>query len=190
MFFCKNAFSQKSVQNYEKNSKYARKIAAFSALGRKLCGKSYFFGEKVTSHPWISVNRHALSPWLQRFEAAASAAQLIDTWGGWLPPTSEYASLYGACAERGFSDWGRPYFSSSLPDFFCNFMLWCIPIWFSGSADCAHYARQKRAPSAKSAAKLQNKCPITLDWFWKNAKKISFSPKIVHFGPNSYPNPE
>ena len=51
MFFCKNTFSQKSVQNYEKNSKYARKIAAFSAFERKLSGKSYFFGEKVTSHP-------------------------------------------------------------------------------------------------------------------------------------------
>ena len=100
-----------------------------------------------------------------------------------MPPISESASLTGACAGQGFSDWGRPYFSSSLPDFFCNFMLWCIPIWFSGSADCAHHARQKRAPSAKSAAKLQNECPITLDWFWKNAKKISFLLKIVHFGP-------
>ena len=36
MFFCKNAFSQKSVQNYEKNSKYARKIAAFRAFRRKM----------------------------------------------------------------------------------------------------------------------------------------------------------
>lgn len=43
MFFCKNTFSQKSEQNYEKNSKYARKIAAFSAFERKLSGKSYFF---------------------------------------------------------------------------------------------------------------------------------------------------
>lgn len=50
MFFCKNAFSQKSVQNYEKNSKYARKIAAFRAFERKLSGNSYFFEEKVTSH--------------------------------------------------------------------------------------------------------------------------------------------
>ena len=45
------SYSRKSVQNYEKNSKYARKIAAFSAFERKLSGKSYFFGEKVTSHP-------------------------------------------------------------------------------------------------------------------------------------------
>ena len=72
MFFCKNAFSQKSVQNYEKNSKYARKIAAFSAFERKLSGKSYFL-RKVTSH----LLNACQSP---RFftlasEAAASAAQ-------------------------------------------------------------------------------------------------------------------
>lgn len=51
MFFCKNTFSQKSVQNYEKNSTYARKTATFRAFGRNLCGNSYFFEEKVTSHP-------------------------------------------------------------------------------------------------------------------------------------------
>lgn len=51
MFFCKNAFSQKSVQNYEKNSKYARKIAAFRAFERKLSGNSYFFEEKSNLTP-------------------------------------------------------------------------------------------------------------------------------------------
>ena len=50
MFFCKNIFSQKSVQNYEKILIYASKIAAFSAFERKLSGNSYFFEEKVTSH--------------------------------------------------------------------------------------------------------------------------------------------
>ena len=51
MFFCKNTFSQKSVQNYEKNSKYARKIAAFRAFERKLSGNSYFFEEKSNLTP-------------------------------------------------------------------------------------------------------------------------------------------
>ena len=41
---------------------------------------------------------------------------------------------------------------------------------------------QKQAPSAKSAAKLQNKCPITLDSFGKNAKNLHFFTKSVKIG--------
>jgi len=40
---------------------------------------------------------------------------------------------------------------------------------------------QKQAPSAKSAAKLQNKCPITLDSFRKSAKKVSFFTNFALF---------
>lgn len=39
------------MQNYEKNSKYARKIAAFRAFERKLSGNSYFFEEKSNLTP-------------------------------------------------------------------------------------------------------------------------------------------
>ena len=41
---------------------------------------------------------------------------------------------------------------------------------------------QKQAPSAKSAAKLQNKCPITLDSFRKNAKNLHFFTKSGKIG--------
>ena len=41
---------------------------------------------------------------------------------------------------------------------------------------------QKQAPSAKSAAKLQNKCPITLDSFEKNAKNLHFFTKSGKIG--------
>ena len=41
---------------------------------------------------------------------------------------------------------------------------------------------QKQAPSAKSAAKLQNKCPITLDSFRKNAKNLYFFTKSGKIG--------
>jgi hypothetical protein len=40
---------------------------------------------------------------------------------------------------------------------------------------------QKQAPSAKSAAKLQKKCPITLDRKRKSAKKVSFFANFALF---------
>ena len=75
MFFCKNTLSQKSVQNYEKNSKYARKTATFRAFRRNLCGNSYFFEEKVTSHPLNSCQSPCSSTlaskyWSRRFSCS------------------------------------------------------------------------------------------------------------------------
>ena len=40
---------------------------------------------------------------------------------------------------------------------------------------------QKQAPSAKPGAKLQNKCPITLDRKRKSAKKVSFFTNFALF---------
>jgi hypothetical protein len=47
---------------------------------------------------------------------------------------------------------------------------------------------QKQTPSAKSAAKLQNKCPITLDSFRKNAKNLHFFTKLGKIAPKSTEN--
>jgi hypothetical protein len=57
----------------------------------------------------------------------------------------------------------------------------------------ARTMRDKKSPSAKSGAKLQNKCPITLDSFKKNAKNFHFFTKSGKIAPKSagnYPIPE
>ena len=67
-------------------------------------------------------------------------------------------------------------------------LLRACPIFFVTSCDFAlgsgfrgdehaRTMRDKKSPSAKSGAKLQNKCPITLDSFGKNAKNLHFFTK-------------
>jgi len=48
--------------------------------------------------------------------------------------------------------------------------------------------RDKKSPSAKSGAKLQNKRPITLDSFEKNAKNLHFFTKSGKIAPKSAEN--
>ena len=78
-------------------------------------------------------------------------------------------------------------------------LLRACPIFFVTSCDFAlgsgfrgdehaRTMRDKKSPSAKSGAKLQNKCPITLDRFQKNAKKVNFSSKIAFFAIKTPPN--
>ena len=52
----------------------------------------------------------------------------------------------------------------------------------------ARTMRDKKSPSAKSGAKLQNKCPITLDSFRKNAKNLHFFTKSGKIAPKSAGN--
>ena len=83
-------------------------------------------------------------------------------------------------------------------------LLRACPIFFVTSCDFAlgsgfrgdehaRTMRDKKSPSAKSGAKLQNKCPITLDSFKKNAKNFHFftkSGKITPKSTENYPIPE
>ena len=72
-------------------------------------------------------------------------------------------------------------------------LLRACPIFFVTSCDFAlgsgfrgdehaRTMRDKKSPSAKSGAKLQNKCPITLDSFRKNAKNLHFFTKSGKIG--------
>ena len=72
-------------------------------------------------------------------------------------------------------------------------LLRACPIFFVTSCDFAlgsgfrgdehaRTMRDKKSPSAKSGAKLQNKCPITLDSFKKNAKNLHFFTKSGKIG--------
>ena len=75
-------------------------------------------------------------------------------------------------------------------------LLRACPIFFVTSCDFAlgsgfrgdehaRTMRDKKSPSAKSGAKLQNKCPITLDSFGKNAKNLHFFTKSGKIAPKS-----
>ena len=78
-------------------------------------------------------------------------------------------------------------------------LLRACPIFFVTSCDFAlgsgfrgdehaRTMRDKKSPSAKSGAKLQNKCPITLDSFRKNAKNLHFFTKSGKIAPKSAGN--
>ena len=78
-------------------------------------------------------------------------------------------------------------------------LLRACPIFFVTSCDFAlgsgfrgdehaRTMRDKKSPSAKSGAKLQNKCPITLDSFEKNAKNLHFFTKSGKIAPKSAGN--
>jgi len=78
-------------------------------------------------------------------------------------------------------------------------LLRACPIFFVTSCDFAlgsgfrgdehaRTMRDKKSPSAKSGAKLQNKCPITLDSFGKNAKNLHFFTKSGKNAPKSAGN--
>ena len=78
-------------------------------------------------------------------------------------------------------------------------LLRACPIFFVTSCDFAlgsgfrgdehaRTMRDKKSPSAKSGAKLQNKCPITLDSFGKNAKNLHFFTKSGKIAPKSTEN--
>ena len=80
-------------------------------------------------------------------------------------------------------------------------LLRACPIFFVTSCDFAlgsglrgdehaRTMRDKKSPSAKSGAKLQNKCPITLDSFGKNAKNLHFFHEIGQNWLKNYPIPE
>jgi len=78
-------------------------------------------------------------------------------------------------------------------------LLRACPIFFVTSCDFAlgsgfrsdehaRTMRDKKSPSAKSGAKLQNKRPITLDSFEKNAKNLHFFTKSGKIAPKSAEN--
>ena len=78
-------------------------------------------------------------------------------------------------------------------------LLRACPIFFVTSCDFAlgsgfrgdehaRTMRDKKSPSAKSGAKLQNKCPTTLDSLEKNAKNLHFFTKSGKIAPKSAEN--
>ena len=78
-------------------------------------------------------------------------------------------------------------------------LLRACPIFFVTSCDFAlgsgfrgdehaRTMRDKKSPSAKSGAKLQNKCPTTLDSSRKNAKNLHFFTKSGKIAPKSAEN--
>ena len=115
---------------------------------------------------FICLGFKVLKPPLQLFDGftqeAISSLQL--------PTTLEQPAKVSRC--RLWTEVGLTLLRA-CPIFFVTSCFVRTLIWFSG-ASTARTMREKKAPSAKSGAKLQNKCPITLDSFEKNAKNLHF----------------
>ena len=101
-----------------------------------------------------------------------------------LPTTLEQPAKVSRC--RLWTEVGLTLLRA-CPIFFVTSCFVRTLIWFSG-ASTARTMREKKAPSAKSGAKLQNKCPITLDSFEKNAKIFFFFTKSGKIAPKSAGN--
>ena len=101
-----------------------------------------------------------------------------------LPTTLEQPAKVSRC--RLWTEVGLTLLRA-CPIFFVTSCFVRTLIWFSG-ASTARTMREKKAPSAKSGAKLQNKCPITLDSFRKNAKNLHFFTKSGKIAPKSAGN--
>ena len=101
-----------------------------------------------------------------------------------LPTTLEQPAKVSRC--RLWTEVGLTLLRA-CPIFFVTSCFVRTLIWFSGTST-ARTMREEKAPSAKSGAKLQNKCPITLDSFEKNAKIFFFFTKSGKIAPKSAGN--
>jgi hypothetical protein len=134
----------------------------------------------VSSLAWLESGLNNINPLLNltKFFTQEAIGSLQ------LPTTLEQPAKVSRC--RLWTEVGLTLLRA-CPIFFVTSCDFALGSGFRGD-EHARTMRDKKSPSAKSGAKLQNKCPITLDSFGKNAKNLHFFTKSGKIAPKSTGN--
>jgi hypothetical protein len=134
----------------------------------------------VSSLAWLESGLNNINPLLNltKFFTQEAIGSLQ------LPTTLEQPAKVSRC--RLWTEVGLTLLRA-CPIFFVTSCDFALGSGFRGD-EHARTMRDKKSPSAKSGAKLQNKCPTTLDSFRKNAKNLHFFTKLGKIAPKSTEN--
>ena len=169
------------MQNYKNFSTYARKSALFRQIEPKNVRYCILFWRKSNLTPLDKCLTTSFGELL--FKIGKALFQLLNGYTQeaisslQLPTTLEQPAKVSRC--RLWTEVGLTLLRA-CPIFFVTSCDFALGSGFRGD-EHARTMRDKKSPSAKSGAKLQNKCPITLDSFKKNAKNFHFFAEIAIF---------